>query len=101
MKDDPEAFLPKAALVHGTYYAGQCRNASVARWHAGAQRFVHWQHELGHRFLHDICHPDDEQRYDAFFAFKPITPEDSLRIPDDAFEKWTAQTGLYKNTPSE
>lgn len=62
-------YTPKIAkkdLVHGTYYTGRCRNASVARWNGELGKFIHWRHKFGHKFLEEICHPEDEQYYDVF-----------------------------------
>ncbi len=38
--------LRKEALQHGAYYSGRCRNASIARWHAGIH-VVHWRTNSG------------------------------------------------------
>lgn len=58
--------IAKADLKHGAYYAGRCRNASVARWNADTQRFIYWRHKFGFRFAEEIFHPDDDQVYDVF-----------------------------------
>lgn len=60
--------IAKADLVHGAYYSGRCRNATVARWNADRQVFVHWRTKFGQVFTEEIKHPDDEQRYDVFEA---------------------------------
>ena len=55
-------YIPKIAksdLIHGAYYSGRCRNASVARWNSTRQCFVHWRSKFGTNFLEDIKHPDD------------------------------------------
>jgi len=78
--------LRKEVLQHGAYYSGRCRNASIARWHAGAQRFVHWRTKFGERFLEKIRHPADEPEFDSFRVRKIVdTPGDDA-IPDDLFE---------------
>lgn len=62
-------YTPKIArkdLIHGAYYKGRCRNASVARWNEHIGKFVHWRYKFGHKFLEEICHPEDEQVYDVF-----------------------------------
>ena len=39
--------LLKDRLVHGRYYKGRCRNATVARWNADEDRFYHWRESSG------------------------------------------------------
>jgi hypothetical protein len=58
--------IAKVNLEHGAYYAGRCRNASEARWDANKQRFVHWRTKFGHKYLEEICHPEDEKHFDVF-----------------------------------
>ena len=77
--------LRKEQLEHGRYYRGRCRNARVARWHAGAQCFVHWRVKFGSRFLERIKHPVDEKHFDVFLALELVEPSDNV-IPDDQFE---------------
>lgn len=65
--------ITKSALVHGKYYWGHCRNASTARWNAETQRFVYWRHKFGDRYAEEICHPDDDDRYDVFTPTEEVT----------------------------
>ena len=58
--------IAKADLEHGAYYAGRCRNANEARWNADIQQFVHWRTKFGHKFLEEICHPEDDKVFDVF-----------------------------------
>lgn len=76
--------LRKDQLEDGAYYSGSCRNAQQARWHAGAQVFVHWRSKFGSRFLECIKHPADEPRFDVFIAIAKVEPGDQV-IPDEAF----------------
>jgi hypothetical protein len=62
--------LKKEQLVHGKYYLGSCRNASVARWHEGNNCFRHVRHKFGDAFEEDIFHPADD---DGFDVFVPVT----------------------------
>lgn len=78
--------LQKEVLEHGAYYQGHCRNAQVARWHAGRQVFIHWRSKFGERFLEEIRHPEDERRYDAFIPVAKVEPTEESRIPDERFE---------------
>jgi hypothetical protein len=77
--------MRKEQLEHGQYYSGRCRNANVARWHAGAQCFVHWRVKFGSRFLERIKHPVDENYFDVFLPTGLVEPGDNV-IPDERFE---------------
>jgi hypothetical protein len=65
--------VPRERLEHGAYYHGICRNATVARWDAGRQEFVHWRTKLHDVFLETIGYwvdaQPDEQRFDEFRPF--------------------------------
>jgi hypothetical protein len=82
--------LAKAKLEDGCYYKGECRNASMARWCAELQAFVHWTFTMGGWHLDLIHHPDDEKRYDVFLAFERIEPGTADVIPDGEFEEFVA-----------
>lgn len=69
--------IAKADLVHGAYYQGRCRNATIARWNAETQRFVHWRYKFGW-FVDTICHPEDEQDFDVFVVEAPCEPEKEI-----------------------
>ena len=62
--------IAKADLEHGAYYVGRCRNASEARWDANKNRFVHWRTKFGHKYLEEICHPEDNKHFDVFVVEK-------------------------------
>ena len=62
--------IAKAELEHGAYYVGRCRNASEARWDANKNRFVHWRTKFGHKYLEEICHPEDNKHFDVFVVEK-------------------------------
>lgn len=66
------AKIAKCDLEHGAYYRGHCRNATVARWNNDLQRFIHWRHKFGYRFLEEICHPEDEKHFDVFVVEEKI-----------------------------
>ncbi len=70
--------IAKADLVHGEYYRGRCRNASIARWNAERQRFVHWRTKWSDTFTEEICHPDDEEYFDVFVVEAPCEPEKEI-----------------------
>ena len=70
--------IAKADLVHGEYYRGRCRNASIARWNADTQRFVHWRTKWHDTFTEEICHPEDEQYFDVFVVEALCEPEKEI-----------------------
>ena len=71
--------LGKADLEHGKYYAGTCRNASVARWNEEEEVFYHWRTKFGTKFIETIKCPEDEGFFDVFYAFKVIpNPDDPI-----------------------
>jgi hypothetical protein len=79
--------IRKESLEHGKYYGGHCRNASIARWHAGKQIFIHWRKKFNARFLEAIKHPVDEANFDVYIAVEEVAPGSEL-IPDDQFEQF-------------
>jgi uncharacterized protein (DUF433 family) len=104
------AILPKNLLVHGGYYKGRCRNATVARWNAEEKRFYHWREKFGRIYIQTIKYPTDETEpwWDVFDVVEPLSdcrfeiPFDEEAVfagkPDDLFElneemwdraKWT------------
>ena len=84
-----QGLLRKTALVHGAYYRGRCRNATVARWNEPGQHFIHWRTKFTNRFLEAIRHPEDEKVFDVFLATEEIIPEEWDRIDDADFEKYS------------
>jgi hypothetical protein len=76
--------LPKSELVDGYYYSGHCRNASVARWSDKHQSFFHWREKFGSKFIEEIKHEDDEQKFDVFKARERYIPEahEEIEIPE-------------------
>ena len=73
--------IAKAELEHGAYYTGRCRNASLARWDANKQCFVHWRTKFGSRFTEEIKHPEDDQDFDVFVVEeKTENPEQEIPL---------------------
>lgn len=62
-----KTFIHKKYLRDGEYYAGTCRNASVARWDAKENKFYYWRTKFGQSFIEDIRHPEDDDKYDLFY----------------------------------
>lgn len=79
--------LRKEDLVHGQYYFGLCRNAQIARWHAGAERFVHLRTKFGQTFYEAIRHPVDDRHFDVFRVKRQTEPAPEEVLDDERFEK--------------
>ena len=83
-------YIPKIAkqdLVHGEYYTGRCRNATVARWNAETQLFYHWRHKFGIKFVDEIKCPEDEPEYDVFVTHAVADAYETIPFPVDNQEK--------------
>lgn len=77
-----EPIIPKKELIDGSYYYGDCRNASVARWDGQREVFVYWRSKFGDTFLEDIKCPEDDEVYDVFIAERIAEEDDVLyKIP--------------------
>ena len=68
--------IAKADLIDGAYYEGRCRNATVARWNATREVFIHWRTKFGDTFLEAIRHPEDEAHYDVFLPWRQLDEAD-------------------------
>ena len=64
--------LPKDRLVHGRYYKGRCRNATIARWNADGQCFYYWRQKFDRIFIETIKYPTDEEEpwWDVLMSLK-------------------------------
>lgn len=69
--------IPKKDLIHGAYYIGVCRNATLARWDGQREVFVHWRTKFGSTYLEDIHCPEDDSVYDVFVAQR-LAEEDEI-----------------------
>jgi hypothetical protein len=87
--------MKKSELIHGAYYNGNCRNASVARWDANRNLFVHWRTKFGERFLETILHPEDDDRHDVF-EVESILENPEEVIPLDVEEEVKSYTEYKK-----
>jgi hypothetical protein len=72
--------IPKSELVDGAYYAGHCRNASVARWDARTQQFYYIRHKFGDTFVEGINHPEDDDGFDLFIVKSRMDEADVVEI---------------------
>lgn len=78
--------ISKEDLVHGFYYKGKCRNASVARWNNDIKKFIYWRSKFNDTFLETICCPEDDQHFDVFYAKEVIQPKDVTK--EISFERY-------------
>jgi hypothetical protein len=62
-------FIAKRNLKDGVSYAGSCRNADVAVWHAEKGCFTYLRKKWGDEFFEDINHFEDEEGYDVYIPF--------------------------------
>ncbi len=69
-----QVMIPKAALKHGAYYEGVCRNATLARWDREHEWFTHWRTKFGRTFVEAIRHPEDETHWDVFWPLRLTDP---------------------------
>lgn len=82
----PKDYTPKISkkdLVHGQYYVGRCRNASLARWDGNREVFVHWRTKFMDTFLEDIKCPEDDKLYDVFVVQRLAEQDEIIEIPID------------------
>jgi hypothetical protein len=76
--------IARAELVHGAYYEGRCRNATVARWNGERGVFIHWRTKWRSTFLESIKDPEDDHVFDVFRAYRRLDPSEVERpIPFD------------------
>lgn len=76
-----ESKIPKKELVHGAYYSGRCRNATIARWNGTINKFIHWREKYGQTFLESICHSEEQTSYDVFVVdCEILQPEKQIPI---------------------
>jgi uncharacterized protein (DUF433 family) len=77
--------LPRDRLVHGRYYKGRCRNATIARWNADENCFYHWREKFGRIYIETSKYPTDvvEPWWDVFDVVEEL-PGCRFEIPFDA-----------------
>ena len=93
--------LPKDRLVHGRYYRGRCRNATVARWNERENCFFHWREKFGHIYVETICYPgDDEPPFDVFHAVEEL-PNPRFEIPFNVDATFAGNTDDLKEHDAE
>lgn len=74
LRRDIQRSILKKDLIDGAYYAGVCRNASIARWKADIECFVHWRIKFGIPSTETIQHPENaaDNRLDYFIPFRQL-----------------------------
>ena len=70
-----DGLIKKDELKDGVYYQGHCRNASIAVWNQGKQRFTYLRHKFGSSYKEDIVHPVDDEGFDIFTPFREMGDE--------------------------
>lgn len=58
--------IPLDRMQDGMMYAGHCRNADTAVWHAATKDFVIMRTEWGQTFPEHIPHPQNDEGFDVF-----------------------------------
>lgn len=81
--------VQKANLKDGAYYAGRCRNATVARWNATTGRFYYERTKFGRTFTEHINCPEDDNGLDLFFPMREIEPIQIIPLCADGCEDAT------------
>jgi hypothetical protein len=71
--------IPKKDLRIGSYYAGTCRNANIARWDGDV--FRHWREKFNDVFVEEIKHPEDEKAFDVFVPMVRLNDRDLQLLP--------------------
>ncbi|QOC57970.1 hypothetical protein phiK7B1_115 [Pseudomonas phage phiK7B1] len=73
--------VPKSELKHGLYYAGECRNAGIARWDANKQVFIYWRYSMaGDSYTEEINHFEDDDGCDLFLPEAVTEPERDIPL---------------------
>lgn len=78
---DYTPIIPKKDLVHGQYYVGSCRNATLARWDGEKEVFYHWRTKWNNTFIENIHCPEDDEVYDVFVAERIAEQNEIVEIP--------------------
>jgi hypothetical protein len=68
--------IPKKDLVDGQFYAGDHRNATIARWDANKNKFIYMRTKWNATFEDDCNHFEDDDGYALFVPIKTATEEE-------------------------
>jgi hypothetical protein len=78
-----DGLLRKDQLEDGCYYLGHCRNASVAKWDAKADKFFYVRTKFSARFCEDINYVADDNGYDLFTPTEKVEPTEHQKVWED------------------
>lgn len=84
-----QGLLRPDQLEHGAYYRGQCKAATVARWHGELKRFVFLRPQFGGKVIDQIAHPAQGKTHDIFMPLEKVAPQESEQICDEDFNRHT------------
>jgi hypothetical protein len=79
--------IRKESLQDGSYYAGSCRNAEVARWSKTKNCFVYMRTKFYDVFAEPICHPADDNGFDLFFPL--------IKVEDPTIDEKVKPTHIW------
>lgn len=65
-------YIPKNKLRNGVYYKGYSRNVTIARWDSSIEMFIYERSKFGTKVTEKLNCPEDEDKYDVFFAIEPL-----------------------------
>ena len=74
--------IPKKDLVHGRYYIGSHRRASVARWDADKEKFIYWRYKFGF-YIDDCNHFEDDNGFALFVPIRETNKEEFDKTSKD------------------
>ena len=77
--------IPKNQLKDKQYYKGSCRNSEYAIWLSEIEMFIYMRTKFCDTYAEDIHCPEDDNRYDVFYAEKEcdVVPENEIVSEDD------------------
>ncbi len=68
--------IPKKDLVHGQYYAGEHRRATIAKWDATKNTFVYNRTKFNFTYEDDCNHFEEDDGYALFVPIRIATEEE-------------------------
>ena len=68
--------IPKKDLVDGQFYAGDHRNATIAKWDADKNKFIYMRTKWNSTYEDDCNHFEDDDGYALFVPIKTATEEE-------------------------
>lgn len=68
---DSIKYIKKEDLIIDTWYEGDCRNSSFAKWNGNVFEYV--RYKMGHTYIDDVkCVEEAHDWEDIFIAEKPV-----------------------------